>query len=156
MLSIFIGFGGTKAEEVAKKLESFLRNETKMETFLASPLSRTLSASSADYGAKITQSLIDCHVAVFVCHKYSPRSEPLKNEIDLLFSRNFENKIILFSASDNCIPSKFRAKLWNPLHFPPEKPEESFCRLVNEIYRCYIERQESARIVTEDTELIEQ
>jgi hypothetical protein len=156
MLSVFIGYGGAKAEEVAKKLEDFLKTEAHMETFLATPQSRTLTATSHDYNVKIVQNLIDCHVAIFVCHKNTPHSEELKKEINLLFQRNSENKIILFSASEYCVPVEFRKKLWHPLHFPPEKPEESFCRLVNEIYRCYIDLQESARIVTEEAEVIRQ
>jgi hypothetical protein len=156
MVSVFIGYGGKEAEETAKKFEDFLKIETKMETFLAAPQSRTLSAASADYRARIDQNLMDCHVAIFVCQIDTPRSKELKREMDLLFERNLEKKIILFSASDQCIPVKYREKLWRPLHFPPEKPAESFCRLVNEIYRCFIENQESARIVPETSELTRQ
>jgi hypothetical protein len=35
------------------------------------------------------------------------------------------------------------------LHFPPEKPEESFCRLLNEIFRSYIRINADASIERE-------
>jgi hypothetical protein len=152
MVSVFIGYGGAKAEEVARELEKFLNNETKIEASLVSPQSRTISATSSNVNAEIEQKLMACHLVIFVCHKNSPRSKPMKREIELLINRNLEEKIILFSASDYCIPVEIRKKHWHPFHFPPEKPAESFCRLVNEIYRCYID-QLPISAVTETTEV---
>jgi hypothetical protein len=155
MLNVFIGYGGKEAENVAKKLESFLAETKCIETFLASPKSQTLSPTSHNYNAKILENLIRCNIAIFVCHKETPYSKELKNELDILSKEKMEYKIILFCASDYCIPTKYR-KLWHPLHFPSEKPEESFCRLLNQIYRYYIDIQAPSSIVKETTELIPQ
>jgi len=155
MVSVFIGFGGAKAEEVARKLEIFLRSDTRLETFLASPESSAL-ALTVNFKLEIEKNLLDCNVAVFVCHENTSRSIPMKKEIDLLFSKNFENKIISFAVSDTCIPKKLRENKWHPLHFPPEKPEESFCRLLNWIYRCYIELKELTTVTTEGAEMVRQ
>jgi hypothetical protein len=153
MLSIFIGFGGTKAEEVAKKLERFLETETKMNAFLGSPQSASLTANAHNFLAKINQEMIDRHIAIFVCHEGTPRSQAMIDELNFLISRKMEDKIIIFSASDHCIPSQFRKRLWRPLHFTPEKPEESFCRLANEIYRSFIEKAQTPTIVPENAEM---
>jgi hypothetical protein len=151
MVSVFIGYGGDKAQRVASELQKFLKSETEIEAALAAPESRTLSATTSDINAEIEKELIDCHLAIFVCDKDSPRSKPMKNEINFLINRKLGKKIILFSASDYCIPVEFR-KHWNPFHFPPEKPAESFCRLTVEIYRCYVD-QLPMNAVTETTEL---
>jgi len=45
MVSVFIGFGGARAQGVAEKLEVFLKCETNIGTFLASPRSRTLACA---------------------------------------------------------------------------------------------------------------
>jgi hypothetical protein len=153
MLSIFIGYGGTKAEEVAKKLENFLQTETKMDVFLGSPQSASLTANAHDFIAKINKQLVERHLAIFVCHEGTPRSQAMIDEINLLITKKMSHKIIIFSASDNCVPSQFRQKLWRPLHFTPEKPEESFCRLANEVYRSYIEKTEPSTVVPENTEM---
>jgi hypothetical protein len=155
MLNVFIGYGGKEAENVAKKLESFLAETKIIETFLASPQSQTLSPTTHNYDTKILENLIKCNIAIFVCHEETPNSRELKNELDILSKAKMEYKIILFSVSDHCIPTKYR-RLWHPLHFPPEKPEESFCRLLNQIYRCYIDIMASASIVKETEELIPQ
>jgi hypothetical protein len=138
MLSVFIGFGGQKAEGVAKQLETFL-NDEKIETFLASPLSRAILANAPDFPAEINKRLLSYDIIVFVCDKGTPRNDPVKKEINLLYRRHLENKIIPFSASDNCLPKRLRGKRWHPLHFPPEKAVESFPRLLNNIYRSYID-----------------
>jgi hypothetical protein len=154
MVSVFIGFGGPEAEEVAKELEKFLSHE-RIETFLASPLSNTLPASTANFNARINQTLLDCNIAVFVCHKSTPRSNPVKKEIDLLYSQHSESKIISFAASDDCLPKRLRENHWHPLHFAPEKYEESFPRLLNKIYRSYIERELNG-ITSENAPLVRQ
>jgi hypothetical protein len=156
MLKVFIGFGGPDAKVVAEEVEKFLKVETKIETFLASPRSNTLSPNVADFKATINRELLDCNLAVFVCHKGTPRSTLVKNEIDMLYSQDLENKIISFAASDNCLPKKLREQHWHPLHFPPEKPEESFARLLNEIYRSYIELKEPTRIISENAPMVRQ
>jgi hypothetical protein len=156
MLSVFIGFGGPEAKKVAEDLEGFLRVETTIKTFLASPGSNTLPANIANFHTIINRELLDCNIAVFVCHKGTPRSTPVKKEIDLLYSRNLENKIIPFAASDECLPKKLREHHWHPLHFPPERPEESFPRLLNSIYRSYFELMESTRITSENAPLVRQ
>jgi hypothetical protein len=155
MLNVFIGYGGKEAENVAKQLESFLEETKFIDTFLASPKSQTLPATSHDYNDKILKSLTNCEIAIFVCHKETPRSEELKNELDELSKRKMLYKVILFSASDFCIPTKYR-RLWHPLHFPPERPEESFCRLLNQIYKSYIDITTPPNIVKETTELMPQ
>jgi len=154
-VSVFIGFGGSRAENVATRFEIFLKTNTDIETFLASPQSRTMP-STANFRTEIQQHLINCNIAVFVCHKNTSHSQSMKDEIDTLFSENLENKIISFAASDTCIPKKIRDNKWHPLHFPPEEPEESFRRLLNEIYRCYLRLQNSERTTTERAEMIRQ
>jgi hypothetical protein len=156
MLSVFIGFGGPDAKEVAENLEKFLRLETTVRTFLASPQSSTLTANTADFHVRINQELLGCNIAVFVCHKGTPHSTPVEKEIDLLYSQHLENKIISFAASDNCLPKKLREHHWHPLHFAPEKPEESFSRLLNKIYQSYIELKEPTSIAFEDAPLVRQ
>jgi len=154
MLTVFIGYGGAKAESVAEKLEEFLETEAKMDVFLASPESCSLPANSHDFINRTYQEMTRRHIAVFICHKGSIRSKPLIREIDFLISNNLTSKLIIFSASDHCIPVRFRNELWRPLHFTPEKPEESFCRLTNQIYRGYMENNPPLTIVSEKSEII--
>jgi hypothetical protein len=139
MLTVFIGYGGTKGEAVANKLERFLEIEEKMDVFVGSPDSHSLPANTHNFLPRIKQEMVARNIAVFVCHDGSVRSKPMIDEIDFLVSSNLTNKVIIFSASNSCIPVKFRALFYRPLHFTPEKPEESFCRLTNEIYRSYLE-----------------
>lgn len=153
MLTVFIGYGGAEGESVAEKLEQFLETEAKMDVFLASPKSHSLPANSHNFIPRINQEMIRRHIAVFVCHEGSVRSKAMIEEIDFLISSNLTNKVIIFSASDNCIPVRFRERLWRPLHFTPEKPEESFCRLTNEIYRSYMEIVQTSTIVPENVEI---
>lgn len=151
MVNIFIGYGGPRAEEVAKKLNAFLL-EQKLETFLASPNSHDLLPTD-EIKTKINQNLLDCNIAVFVCHESTSHSKEIKREINFLFKNNLQHKIISFAKSDDCLPRKLR-KRWHPLHFAPEKPEESFCRLLNEIFRCYIRIQKTPRMIKEDERMV--
>jgi len=156
MLSIFIGFGGPKAEEVAKELEEFLSDE-KIESFLASPLSNAILANAPDFPAEINKKLLTCDIVVFVCHRGTHRNDQVRKEINLLYKKHLKNKIIPFAASDNCLPKRLKGKRWHPLHFPPEKAVESFPRLLNKIYRSYIELtpKPTAR-VTENAPMVRQ
>jgi hypothetical protein len=152
MLSVFIGYGGTKAEAVAEKLELFLETEAKIDVFLASPKSHSLPANAHNFIPRINQEMVARNIAIFVCHERSNKSKSMIGEIEFLISNKLTNKIIIFSISDSCIPFKFRW-LWRPLHFTPEKPEESFCRLLNEIYRGYIEISQTLNVVAENAEV---
>jgi len=138
MLSVFIGFGGPKAEEVAKELERFL-NDEKIENFLASPLSNAILANESDFSAEINKKLLTYDITVFVCHKDTHRNDQVRKEINLLYRKHLESKIIPFSACDHCLPRRLKGKHWHPLHFAPEKAMESFPRLLNRIYRSYFE-----------------
>ena len=91
-----------------------------------------------DFKAEIEKNLLECNIVVFVCHKETADSPEVQHEIDFLFTSHNEHKIITFAKCDNCIPNKLLER-WHRLHFPPEKPEESFCRLLNEILKCYIQ-----------------
>jgi len=147
MIHVFIGYGGPEAEEVAKRLSSFLKNEG-LVTFLACPESHDL-VSTDDFKLIIEKNLLDCNIAIFVCHKGTSRRKEVKREIGFLFDRNMEHKIISFAESDTCIPIKIRER-WHPLHFASEKPEESFCRLLNEVFRCHIRLDRSVPLVNEE------
>ena len=57
-VTIFIGYGGSKAESVAEKLEDFLETDAKMDVFLASPTSCSLPANSHNFTARINQEMI--------------------------------------------------------------------------------------------------
>jgi hypothetical protein len=153
MLTVFIGYGGAKGEFVAWMLDKFLKTEAKMNVFVASPTTHGLSANEHNFKIRINQEMLNRHIAIFVCHEGSIRCKAMIEEIDFLDSNNLTNKMIIFSASDSCIPVKFRSKFWRPLHFTPEKPEESFCRLTNEIYRAYIEIMQPSTIVAENMEI---
>lgn len=153
MIQVFIGYGGSRAEEVAKHLNAFLQRENLLYTFLASPDSHSL-VSTDDFKIEIDKNLLDCNIVVFVCHKNTSRSREAKREIDLLFQRNLQHKIISFAETHTCIPKRLRQR-WCRLHFAPEKPEESFCRLLNEIFRCFITIQlPRARIVKEEERMV--
>ena len=152
-VTIFIGYGGSKAESVAEKLEDFLETDAKMDVFLASPTSCSLPANSHNFTARINQEMIKRHITIFVCDEGSNKSKAMIKELDFLLSNNLGNKVIIFSASNSCVPKKFRASLWRPLHFAPEKAEESFCRLTNEIYRAYMEIKQPSIIVSENQEI---
>jgi len=157
LISVFIGFGGTKAEGVAVELKKFLNGEDIIEPFLASPQSNSLPANTPNFSTMINQELKKCDIAVFVCHKNTPNSPPIKKEINFLYSKGKKNRIIPFAASDNCLPRRLRGKRWRPLHFPPEKAEESFPRLLNNIYRSYIELTlKPTGIVSENAPMVRQ
>ncbi len=85
----------------------------------------------------IKKKFIECDIIVYVCHEETPNRQAVKEEMAFLKKQNLFNKTIIFSKSDNCIPQK-ATKLWRPLHFAPERPEESFSRLLNEIFRQHI------------------
>lgn len=146
VIYVFIGYGGPEAKNVAESVDKFLNNEKQIETFLATPRTHHL-VSTDEWRTEIYKELLDCNLAIFVCHKNTSRSSEVKREIDFLFTHNMEGKIIVFANTDTCIPKKIRQR-WHRLHFPPEKPDESFCRLLNEIFRCYIKIAKPARLVS--------
>ena len=148
MIHVFIGYGAPRAEEVANRLNVFLSGEKQITTFFANPQSHHL-LSTDEWRTEINKNLLDCNIAVFVCHKNTSRSGEVNREIDFLFQNNMKHKIISFADTDTSIPRKLRQR-WHPLHFPPEKPQESFCRLLNEVFRCFIQIKELARIVSEN------
>lgn len=151
-MHVFIGYGGPRAEGVANRLEGFLKNESQITTFLATPRSHSL-LSTDEWKAKIDQNLLDCNIAIFVCHQNTSRSPEVKREINFLFQNSMQHKIITFSNTDTSIPIKVR-KRWHRLHFPTEKPEESFCRLLNEVFRCFIELKQPAIIASENQRMV--
>jgi hypothetical protein len=137
---VFIGFGGTEAETVAVELWKFLSagyGEI-IDPFCASQQANSIPPNTPQYHARINQELDKCDIAVFVCHRDTPKSGPIKAEVNLLYEKRKENRIITFAASDDCLPKKLRERHWHPLHFPPEKAEESFPRLLNNIYGSFI------------------
>ena len=148
MIHVFVGYGGARSENVANRIGDFLNNESQITIFLATPRSHSL-LSTENWKAEINKNLLDCNIAVFVCHKNTSRSGEVNREIDFLFQNNMKHKIISFADTDTSIPRKLRQR-WHPLHFPPEKPQESFCRLLNEVFRCFIQIKELARIVSEN------
>lgn len=154
VIHVFIGYGGARAEDVAERVNSFLNGEKQINTFLASPRTHHL-LSTDEWRAEVNSRLLDCNLAIFVCHENTSRSSEIKREIDFLFDYNMESKIIVFANTDTCIPRKVRQR-WHPLHFPPEKPDESFCRLLNEIFRCYIKIVKStrARLIREHDRMV--
>jgi hypothetical protein len=147
MIDVFIGYGGPRAENVANDLGNFLRDE-EVNVFLATPSSPSLHPT-AEWRIEIDKSLLNCNVAVFVCHQGTPRSYEVRREIKFLFDLGQEQKIISFTTHKNCIPRQLRDR-WNPFHFPPENPDESFCRLLNQIFRCYIRNSKQITPVPED------
>ena len=151
-MHVFVGYGGARAEEVANRLEAFLKTESQITTFLATPRSHSL-LSTDEWKTKIDENLLDCNIAIFVCHQNTSRSTEVKREIDFLFQNKMQHKIITFTNTDTSIPIRVRER-WHPLHFPTEKPEESFCRLLNEVFRCFIALEESARIVSENERMV--
>jgi hypothetical protein len=136
MIKVFIGYGGPKAESIANKLDSFLKNE-ELDTFLASPESRSL-ASISNFKFETEKNMRDCNIIVFVCHDGTKGASPAIDEIDFIIKNKLQNKLIVYSKCDHCIPHKLSKNRWHPMHFAPEKAEESFCRLLNEILRCHI------------------
>jgi hypothetical protein len=143
---VFVGYGGSKAEEVACSLDAFLRKEG-LYLFFASPKGHDIPHGLDEEKTKvmIRQNMTDCQIIVFVCHEETPVSNPAKEEIDYILDKHLNNKTILFSKCDDCIPEQAQG-LWHPLHFPPEKAEESFCRLLNEIFRSYLRLYAPPRI----------
>lgn len=148
MIEVFIGYGGARAENVANDLCLFLRNDVELHVFLASPTSTSLQPT-VDWRVEINESLMNCNIAVFVCHEGTPSSYEVRREIKFLFDNNQEHKIISFATHKSCIPKKLRNR-WSPYHFPPEKPEESFCRLLNQIYRSYVRNSHRTLLIRED------
>lgn len=147
MIDVFIGYGGPRAQTVANDLGNFLRTE-EMNVFLATPASPSLRPT-AEWRIEIDKSLLNCNVAIFVCHQGTPRSPEIRREIKFLFDSGQEQKIISFTTHKDCIPRLLRDR-WNPFHFPPEKPEESFCRLLNQIFRCYIRNSIQVNLIPEN------
>ncbi|MGA2523806.1 MAG: hypothetical protein ABSF65_06595 [Candidatus Bathyarchaeia archaeon] len=138
MVQVAIGYGGTPAEQVATKLRSYLKDED-LEVFLASPHSHDMpqGASDQEQWQLIQKKFLECNIIVYVCHDETPDRSAVKAEMTFIKKHNLFNKMIIFSKSDSCIPQKAK-KIWRSMHFAPEKPEESFSRLLNEIFRQHI------------------
>jgi len=149
-IKVAIGYGAAKAEEVAGRLNTFLRDEN-LEVFLASPRGQVLpqGITKAQQRALIEKNFLESHVIVYVCHDGTTKRKAVKEEIAFIIKKRLNAKLIIFSKSDNCIPKNAKS-LWHTLHFAPEKPEESFNRLLNAIYRQYIDRSEPAEIRLEN------
>lgn len=149
LMKIFIGYGGSKAEEVASNLTDYLRKE-ELNVFFANPKGHDLrpGLTEEEVKAEIRKNLLECDIIVFVCHNETPDSIPAKEEIKFILEKRLNGKTIIFSRCEHCIP-EIGQNLWNPLHFPPEKAEESFCRLQNEIFRMYIATSLPPEIRTE-------
>jgi hypothetical protein len=131
MLSVFIGYGGAEAEGVADCLNAFFRIWP-IDSFCASPKSNQLPQGETAETIKqvIRKKIEESSIIVLVCHSESLESQPLIEEIQYICQRNLNKKVIVFSKCDDCIPT-VAAGLWHPTHFAPEKPEESFSRLLN-------------------------
>jgi hypothetical protein len=143
---IFICYGGKQAKDVANQLNNFLKTETNMRSMVISPESRDVPVNDHETFLHTERKLMECNVAVFVCHEESKCSDPLKKELKFMCEQKMKDKTIIFSANDYCIPPDFRKTFWRPLHFAPEKPEESFRRLTNEIYRSCLEINEKKQL----------
>ena len=149
-IKVAIGYGGAKAEEVAGRLNTFLRDEN-LDVFFASPKSQDLlqGINRAQQKALIKKNFIESHVIVYVCHDGTSDRKAVKEEMTYIIQNNLNARLIIFSKSDECIPRRVKS-LWHTLHFAPEKPEESFNRLLNAIYRQYVRLSEPAEIKLEN------
>lgn len=138
MVEVAIGYGGPQAKGVAEKLRSFLKDEN-IDVFLASPNSHDIlhGTPQNEQIQLIHRKFLECNIIIYVCHEETPTRAAVIEEMNFIRGNVMSNKIIIFSKSDDCIPEQAR-ELWRPLHFTPEKPEESFVRLLNEIFRQYI------------------
>lgn len=148
MIKVFIGYGGDKAEEVANDLDAFLKDE-ELDPWVASPRRHHLTSVTFDFRYEIQKNIRERDIIVFVCHEGTICSAPATEEIKFIFDNGLQNKMIVFSKCDDCIPPILVEKKWHPFHFSPEKAEESFCRLLNEIFRCYIAINPIVQIETE-------
>jgi hypothetical protein len=138
MVEVAIGYGGAQAEAVAKKLSAFLKEED-LDTFLASPQSHDIPHGATDEEQRriIKKKFLECNIIVYVCHDGTANRPVVVEETRFMKKNKLFTRTIVFSKNDDCIPEKLR-EIWHPLHFTPEKPEESFNRLLNEIFRQHI------------------
>jgi hypothetical protein len=149
MVKVALGFGAARAEEVAGKLRDFLHAEG-LDVFLASPRSHDIPNGMPEEEQKqlIHQNFMDCNILVYVCADGTPEQQAVKEEVTFIRRNKLLDKLIIFSKSDDCIPKRLKSS-WRPLHFAPEKPEESFSRLLNEIFRQHIRLASSAEMKPE-------
>jgi hypothetical protein len=138
MFSVFIAYGGARAESVADQLNAFFRSWP-IESFCASPRSNQLQQGLTPEETKqvIRKKIEESSVIVLVCHSESPVSPPFIEEIEYVCQRKLNKKVIVYSKCDDCIPAP-AAGLWHPTHFAPEKAEESFSRLLNHVFGTYV------------------
>lgn len=103
-LTVFIGYGESASETVAVDLYNFLSRQPReiINPFCASPRTNSIAATTPQYNATINEFLKNCDIAVFVCDKDTPKSKPIKEEINYLYSNGKQNRIISFAASDDC------------------------------------------------------
>lgn len=125
MVKVGLGFGAARAEEVAGKFRDFLHAEG-LDIFLASPRSHDIPNGMPQEEQKqlIHQNFTDCNILVYVCHDGTPDQQAVKEEVTFIRKKKLFEKLIIFSKSDECIPKRLKSS-WRPLHFAPEKPEES-------------------------------
>jgi hypothetical protein len=150
LVKIFIGYGNNKAHDVAISLRAFLSKEG-LDPFLASPTSPDVPSGLTEpqFKALIRENIIDCHVIVFVCHNGTPKSKPAKEELDYIMKSKLNRKMILFSKCDDCIPKSVKT-IWHPIYFAQEEAEESFRRLLNEIFKQYVRITKPPEMKLED------
>lgn len=134
-VSVSIGYGGPRAEAVADSLDTFL-SKRKLDVFFASPKGYSIPHGLSDKQQKeyIKKNFMESHIIVYVCHVETPTQPNVKDEIDFIARNNLNDRTIIFSKSDDCIP-ELAKDWWRPLHFSPEKPEDSFDRLLSEIFQ---------------------
>ncbi len=137
-VSVFIGYGGARAEQVADSLNNFLRSWM-IDSFCASPSSNQipLGVTTEQLRQIVRQKMEQCSIIVLVCHVESHDSAEFIDEIDYIIQHNLNKKVIVFSKCDHCIPD-LATSLMHPNHFAPEKYEESFSRLLNTIFSTYV------------------
>jgi hypothetical protein len=146
MLSVFIGYGGAKAEEVADSLNSFFKSWL-LESFCGSPRSNQIPQGMTPDQIKqfIRKKIEESSIIVLVCHSESLTSQPFIEEINYIWEHGLNLKVIVFSKCDHCIPEP-AAQSWHPSHFASERESESFPRLLNEVFSKYIGLSSTAEL----------
>jgi len=136
-ISVFIIYGKDNGRHIGNRLRTYLNN-VGLNTLIASP-ERGDFISGQDMSIIDDFKILRQSDVVVVIATEGLRGSKGEEEVKYLFDNNLQSKIVCFTSADAYLLECLN-RIWRPVHFPPEMPEETFCRLQAEILKNYILR----------------
>lgn len=104
IMNVFVGYGGRRAEQFARRLARRLRREH-FHVFIATPGSRSMIAG-LNLNRRISRAIADADVVVMVCTRATVNSLPAKGEIRL--AQEIDTVVVPFVEEGSPVPPALR------------------------------------------------